>query len=109
MSNTLQKSKSSLIKEVFKKARRIVKHSGLDILVAPKSTTPAHLFIITPGHIGNAIQRNKIRRRIKAIFQNLVGIKQTFNCIIIVKKEGSALSYDQLQTIIMEALATTNK
>ena len=90
------------IKKLFNKARRILKHPGLDLLVAPAAESATRLIIITPGRIGTAVERNTVRRRIKAIFHE-EKLAQSLDCVIIVKKPGTALSHEQLKKIILNA------
>lgn len=92
------------IKKIFTKARRILKHPGLDILVAPTNHTHGILIVVTPGRIGTAVQRNTIRRRTKALFHEY-RLNKTVDCIVIVKKRGVSLTYEELKTIILPALA----
>ena len=91
------------VKSLFKKARRILKHPGLDLLVAPTNEAQGHLIIVTPARIGIAVKRNTIRRRIKALFHAHAFDQKGFDSIFIIKKEGIWLSYEQLQKIITYA------
>lgn len=93
------------VRKLFNKARRIAKHPGLDLLVAPTQELEGHLIVITPGRIGNAVQRNTIRRRIKAIFHEEGLVKKGFDTVIIVKKEGPSLDHSQLKEIILNAFS----
>ena len=92
------------IKQLFNKARRILKHPGLDLLIAPTASSKGRLIIITPRYIGIAVQRNTIRRRIKAIFHENGLNKKGFDAVIIIKKEGPKIPFTQLKTIITDAL-----
>jgi ribonuclease P protein component len=96
--------KQTDIKKLFNRARRILKHPGLDLLVAPATETVTHLIIITPGRIGTAVERNTVRRRIKAIFHE-EKLAQGLDCVIIVKKLGATLSHEQLKQILTNAFA----
>ncbi len=92
------------IRLLFKKARRVLKHSGLDVLSAPATLDQGRLLVITSRKVGNAPQRNKIRRRIKAIFheEQLAKLKQ--DIIVIVKKEGIKLSFEELKKLLIASL-----
>lgn len=63
--------------------------------------------MVTPGRVGSAVERNTIRRRLKALFYEHQ-LNQKLDCIIIVKKKGPALSYEDLKAIIIPALAGQN-
>ena len=91
------------VRQIFKKARRIVKHPGLDLLIAPTALPSGELVVITPGAIGNAVVRNRIRRRIKALFHEEKLDQKGFDCIVIIKKPGTATTIDQLKEIILNA------
>ena len=85
------------------KARRLLRHPGFDLLKGNAQDGPGILMVITPARIGNAVQRNTIRRRFKALFHELGLVKPESNWIIIVKKEGIDLSYASLKEIIENA------
>ncbi len=101
----MPKVSQAAIKKLFNKARRIVKHPGFDLLVAPsESIISNHLIVVTPAHIGNAVERNRIRRRIKAFFHEEKLNQKPLDYVIFVKKEGINLSLSQLKEIILGAL-----
>jgi ribonuclease P protein component len=91
------------IAKVFKQARRCLKHSGLDILLYPKMHEVGRLLVVTPGKIGNAVHRNRVRRRLKSLFYEGKFMDKAFDCIIIVKKDGISLDYDQLNELLLKA------
>jgi len=100
------------VSQLFKKARAAVKHPGLTILCAPTTglvnTTnqrpPGRILVITPRKIGSAPERNRIRRRLKALFYEKKHFELGIDCIIIVKKPGITLSFAQLATLLEQAL-----
>ncbi len=96
------------IRKLFNKARRILKHPGLDLLVSPTQESQGMLIIITPGKIGTAVERNTARRRIKAIFHEGGLLKKGFDCVIIVKKYGVMLTHAQLKALILDAIHKAN-
>jgi ribonuclease P protein component len=96
------------IKKLFNKARRILKHPGLDLLVSPTSESQGRLIIITPAKIGTAVQRNTIRRRIKALFYEQKLDKKGFDSVVIVKKAGVTLTYAQLKEMFVNAITQTH-
>ena len=46
--------------------------------------------------IGNAVMRNKIKRRLKSILDK-IDFKKSFNCIIIVRKEIIDKSFEEIE------------
>jgi ribonuclease P protein component len=92
------------IRKLFNKARRILKHPGLDLLIAPTSEPTGALIVITPARVGTAVERNRVRRRIKALFQKEKWNQKGFDSVIIIKKSGVLLSYEQLKDLMYQAL-----
>jgi ribonuclease P protein component len=93
----------SEIKKLFKQARRLLKLPGLDILVHPQLQGFGRILVITPAKIGNAVQRNRIRRQLKALFYTQKYPEKAFDYIIIIKKEGIAYSFEQLRDALSQA------
>lgn len=90
------------IEILFKQAKRVYKNSGLDILVTPRSHHDyARLLIIIPKRVGNAPQRNLLRRRIKAIFFENKLFSGNFDWLFIVKPSLSLVSFATLQELIL--------
>ncbi len=94
----------SLLQNLIKKARRILKHPGLDLLIAPQTDSQSHTIIITPARIGTAVQRNTIRRRVKALIHEEKLDQKEIDYVFIIKKAGVGLSYDQLKELILGAI-----
>jgi ribonuclease P protein component len=89
------------VKKIFRTASIRKKFEGIDILCAPKLTTWGRLLVVTPRRSGNAPQRNKIRRRLKAIFYEEKLFERGYDCVIFVKKEGINLGFDELKLMVM--------
>lgn len=92
------------IRQLFSKARRVLKHPGLDLLIAPTGQPKGKLIVVTPGRVGNAVARNTVRRRIKALFDQEHLRSQGYDAIVFVKKEGVKLNYEQLKQLILSSL-----
>lgn len=88
----------------FRQARRVLRHPAFDILIAPSVHTTPKLLVVTPARIGNAPERNKVRRRIKAFFYEKQPLNVQYDCAIIVKQSGTALSFAELTALIQAAL-----
>lgn len=97
------------IQSLFKRAKRIYNSPGLDILATQRSHADyARLLIIIPKRVGNAPQRNLVRRRIKAIFYENKLFTGNFDWLFIVKPAISSLSFGALQEIILGAQKQLN-
>lgn len=92
------------IQDLFRTARRIVKDSSCDFLIAPRQASQARLLVITSRKVGNAPERNKVRRRLKAIFYEEKLFERSFDCIIIVKKAGALLPFDQWKQLLLSSI-----
>ena len=97
------------IKALFLSARRVLRQLGLDILLAPTANPIGQLVVVTSRFVGNAPERNKIRRRLKAIFHEEKLSAQLYDCIVIVKKDGVALPFADLKEALLKAYAKVNK
>lgn len=97
------------IDELFKKARRVVQHPGLHLLVAPKQRSIGHILIIVPRAVGSAPERNKIRRQIKSIVYEHKLYDRGLDCIAIVKKGATDLSFEQLKELVLQAYDKNHK
>jgi len=96
-------SSKKAIDELFKKARRVIAHPGLHILIAPKTAEFGRILIIASRKTGNAPERNKIRRRLKSIFYEERLYEKGLDCIVIVKKDGIAIPFAGLKDLLLKA------
>jgi len=94
------------IKQLLKHARRIHKSPELDILIAPARLPYGRILVITPARIGNAPQRNLLRRRLKAVFYEEKLFSLGFDCAIIAKLKATTLDFDALKTLLMKTLTS---
>ena len=97
------------VSQMFKKARRSLRHPGLDIMFAPKEQETGRILVITSRRTGPASQRNRIRRRLKAIFYEEKLSERGFDCIVIVKKPGVDLNFDELKELLLKSLDQMEK
>jgi len=89
----------------FKIARRVVRHQGLYILLAPAQKPHGRILVIASRKVGNAPTRNKVRRQFKAIFYEQRYYTHGLDCVIIMKKEGAQLPFATLQELLARAFA----
>lgn len=92
------------IKSLFAHARRTYKSSEMDILIAPACHSYGRILVVTPARIGNAPQRNKLRRQIKAIFYEEKLFSLGYECVVIAKIKAKFLSFDELKKVLFKAL-----
>jgi len=78
------------------------KKQGIDILLAPAISENGRILVITARRVGNAPTRNKIRRRLKAIFYEQALYSLGHECIAIIKPEGAHIPFADLQSMLLE-------
>ena len=93
------------IKALFLRAKRVLRNPGLDILLGPTPNPVGQLVVVTSRLVGNAPERNRVRRRLKAIFYEEKLAQQRYDCIVIVKKSGVNLSFAELKDILIKTFA----
>lgn len=94
------------LKTLFAHARRVLKSPAMDILVAPACKSFGSIAIITPARIGNAPERNLLRRRLKAIFYEEKLFSQNLDCVVIAKSPAKNLDFNALKSTLIKALQT---
>ncbi len=92
------------IKAIFKSAKRAYKGPGLDILLVPAYRQYGRILVITPRKVGTAPERNRIRRRLKAIFYQEQLYNHKLDCFVIIKKPGIHFDYDELKSKLSSIL-----
>ena len=87
---------------LFHHARRIARTAMCTILVAPRQKKEfGRVLIIASRKVGNAPERNLIRRRIKSIFYEEKLFALNFDCVVIVYKKMVTLPFDQLKSLLL--------
>lgn len=96
----------------FKHASLKKKTPGLKLLYAPLPPTEKEkpkygkLLIVIPRTSGNAVQRNMVRRRLKAIYYEEKLYETPLITILLVRKQAMQLSFDQLKQFLTGALTS---
>lgn len=93
------------VKQLFKRARCALRHPGLTILYAPTSHDFGRILVVTARKVGSAPQRNLIRRRLKSIFYESAYYKLNYDIAILIRKEGTSLSFDELKKLVESAIS----
>lgn len=92
------------IDQAFAQAERVAHNPYITILRAPRQKEFGHILIIASRKIGNAPQRNKLRRQLKSIFYEEKLYELPYNCIIITRPGATEISFDQLKEMLVKAL-----
>ena len=86
---------------LFKSAKRFCYHPGIDIRVTPKKQPLGRLLIVTPKKMGNAPERNRVRRRLKAIFYENKLYDLGFDWLFFAKPGIADVPFSQLKDFIL--------
>lgn len=92
----------------LKRAVRVLKTPDADILFAPADLALGRILIVTPRRVGNAPQRNKARRRLRAVFREKKIYEFGYDVGVIVK-EGAELSVEQWYHLLEKAYVRYEK
>ena len=88
---------------LFEHGRRVFRAKQGTILIAPRQGEFGRVLIIASRKVGNAPERNLIRRRIKSIFYEEKLYDRPYDSVIIVQKSVVELSFGQLKEVILNA------
>jgi len=91
------------IDRLFDSARRVIRNQFCTILIAPRQKEFGRVLIIASRKVGNAPERNLVRRRIKSIFYEEKLFDRTFDCVVIVYKKAVSLPFEQLKELLLTA------
>ena len=89
------------------KNNKSFKYKDYVIYVQKKTPSIYKFGIAVPKKIGNAVVRNKIKRRIKNIIDKK-DYQNNFNCIIIVGRGVNEKSFSEIENNLMTALKNIN-
>ncbi len=91
------------IEQLFKKSRRVIASSAVTILLGSRQKEHARILLIIPRRVGNAPIRNKLKRRLRALFYQESLYKMNKDCIFIARKGAGDLSYEALKKMVLQA------
>lgn len=92
------------IKLLFAHAWRMYKSPEMDILIAPAWQQPyGKILVVTSAAVGNAPQRNKLRRQIKAIFYEEKLFCSGYHCVVITKPKAKFLAFEEIKKALFKA------
>lgn len=96
--------RESEVKEIIRKAKRVLKHPGLDVLLSQSPNLQPHgrILVITSRKIGPAAKRNLVRRRLKSIFYQEKLYENKLDYICIIKSPGIQIPFLELKKILLD-------
>jgi ribonuclease P protein component len=99
------KSRQEIL-QALKKATRVCTYPELEIRKVFLDQAPGKILIIIPKKVGNAPLRNKIRRRLKALFFENKLNTLPYNWIFFVKPGINKWSFQQLCDVVLSCVVT---
>ncbi len=108
----MRKFTSSERKTLFRKALLVHRQDELDIRLLKKTqeaSPQGRILVVTPKKVGNAPQRNLLRRRLKALFHEEGWDAKSIDMLVYCRKGAAALSYQALKQIVHTAYESLNK
>lgn len=93
------------IDDLWKNARRVIKHPSIHILKAPQQTKQGRMLIVISRKVGTAPERNLLRRRLKSIFYEEKMFDRGVNIIAIARPGAPELSFELLKELLSQAIA----
>jgi ribonuclease P protein component len=89
---------------LFSNARRVVRNQFCTILVAKRQKEDfGRVLVVVSRAVGNAPERNLIRRRIKSVFYEEKLFEHNFDCVVIAHKKMVSISFEQLKDMLVSA------
>lgn len=89
---------------LFKHGKAVYKSKEFVILTAPCLALSSRILLITSRKVGNAPERNLLRRRGRAIFYEEKLFELQKHCVVIFKAPAKDLSFDQFKEILKKSV-----
>lgn len=97
-------------RELLTRGRLIRRQNELDIRglkrAMDSSLLPGRILVITPRKIGNAPQRNRLRRRLTALYHEEGLYKKSYDIVIYCRKGSTDLSFQDLKALLLATFST---
>jgi ribonuclease P protein component len=101
--NTISNKK--LIKALYREGKRIVTRQVVILYRKKSDITENKVLFVVSKKVGNAVIRNKIRRRLKEILRNYCGKSDLkYDYIIIARSRILGYSFHELEKVITKVL-----
>jgi ribonuclease P protein component len=90
---------------ILKTGRRLVHPAFLIYIYFQRGASLCRLGLVTSRKVGTAVQRNRLKRRIREIFRlNKHRIKPGVEIVVILRNNGVRQEYKQLETAFLSLL-----
>lgn len=88
------------IKRLFQQARTVYQTDSLRISAVHTQGPFSKILVVTPKKIGSAPMRNKLRRRLKALFYQEKLYQEPFTLLVFCKKGSPFLTFQDLKSML---------
>jgi ribonuclease P protein component len=89
------------VDQLFGKATRVLRSPAFDMLRALRQKEFGRVLIVISRKVGNAPDRNKVRRRMRSVFYEAQVYKQPYDWVVLVKKQAVSSSFDELKKLLL--------
>ena len=89
---------------LFQTGKAVYKSKEFVILTTPCLVSLGRILLITSRKVGNAPERNLLRRRGRAIFYEEKLFELQKHCVVIFKAPAKNLSFDQFKAILKKVV-----
>ena len=94
--------KKTEIDQTFKNSRLKARIPGLKLLQSPSELDYGKILIVIPSKTGKAVERNKFKRRVRAIFYEENLFKVPANYVLLVYKDAMEFSFEKIKDFLVK-------
>lgn len=94
---------------LFKTGKAVYKSKEFVILTAPCLLSLGRILLITSRKVGNAPERNLLRRRGRAIFYEEQLFQLQKHCVVIFRAPAKDLTFDQFKAVLIKIMQTPSQ
>ncbi len=109
VAKTISRFTKKEIDLLFSTGKAVYKSKEFVILTAPCLLAFSRILLITSRKVGNAPQRNLLRRRGRAIFYEEKLFENQQHCVVIFRAPAKDLTFDQFKSILIKAVSAPQK
>ena len=97
-------SKEAEIRAILRTGSRKTRTPLLDLVIKPNHTSKPRLLVITKKALGKAVQRNRIKRRIKGAYLKIRhNINENNDMVVFPKPDSGCANFDYLASLMLKS------
>src|SRR5947208_1957156 len=93
------------MRALFRSARFVGSYPSFDVKKAPRLQSYGRMLIVIPRKVGNAPQRNLIRRRLKSIFYEEKLYEKPYDWLLFIKPLATTIDFQTLKQYLLTVMA----